>query len=97
MRATHGRTLVLADGPWLARDDDPWLASFTAGDLARTVRRHMGPAFIVAMVRYWSRLGVGSHAALEAARDRTAVTPEPAKPARHRGSHRGDRPGARRG
>ena len=89
MRAAHGRTLVLADGPWLA--------SFTAGDLARAVRRHMEPAFIVAMVRYWSRLGVGSHAALEAARDRTAVTPEPAQHARHRGSHRGDRPGARRG
>jgi hypothetical protein len=77
--ARHGQTLVLAAGPGMA--------SFTVHDVAAAVRKYMAPAAIVAMVRYWSRLGVGSHAALEAARDRTAAAPEPSRPARHHGDH----------
>ena len=42
--------------------------------LARAVRKYLEPGYLVAMVRYWSRLGVGSYAAFEAARDRAAVT-----------------------
>jgi hypothetical protein len=88
MTATCGRTLVLADGLDLA--------SFSTRDLARAVRKQLQPASVIAMIRYWSRLGVGSYAALETARDRSTVTPEqPAAPA-HRGSHRGDRQRNRR-
>jgi hypothetical protein len=86
--ATHGPTLILAAGPDVG--------GFTVHDLAKAVRKYAEPASIVAMVRYWSRLGVGSHAALEAARDRTAVSPEPSRPARHRGRRRGDKPRTRR-
>lgn len=42
--------------------------------LTGTARRYLEPGYLVAMVRYWSRLGVGSYAAFEAARDRAAVT-----------------------
>src|ERR1022692_1264080 len=37
-------------------------------------RNHREPGDLVAMVRYWSRLGVGTYAAFEAARDRAAAT-----------------------
>jgi hypothetical protein len=42
--------------------------------LTRAVRKYLEPGYLVAMVRYWSRLGVGSYAAFEAARDRAAAT-----------------------
>jgi hypothetical protein len=88
MTAAYGRALVLADGPGLA--------SFSARDLARTVRKHLQPASVVAMARYWSRLGVGSYAALEATRDRTAATPEQPAARTHHCSRRGDRQRTRR-
>jgi hypothetical protein len=40
---------------------------------ARAIRKYLEPGYLVAMVRYWSRLGVGTYAAFEAARDRTVV------------------------
>jgi hypothetical protein len=42
--------------------------------LTGAVRKYLEPGYLVAMVRYWSRLGVGSYAAFEAARDRAAAT-----------------------
>lgn len=42
--------------------------------LTRAVRKYLEPGYLVAMVRYWSRLGLGSYAAFEAARDRAAAT-----------------------
>jgi hypothetical protein len=63
--------------------------------LTRAVRKYLEPGYLVAMVRYWCRLGVGSYAAFEAARDRAAVTssrPAAQVPAqRDPGQHSADR------
>jgi hypothetical protein len=77
---TLGRILVPAGGPDVASfvpAGGPDVASFDVQDLARAVRRYLQPASIVALARYWSRLGVGSYAALDADRDRTASTSYP--------------------
>jgi hypothetical protein len=62
MAATQGRILAVADAD-----------RYAIRVPARAIRKYLEPGYLVAMVRYWSRLGVGSYAAFEAARDRTAV------------------------
>jgi hypothetical protein len=69
LTALRGPALILADGP-------DW-TGFTVHDLAKAVRRYLQPTSVAAMVRYWSRLGVGSYAALGVDRDQTAVTSYP--------------------
>jgi hypothetical protein len=69
--------------------------------LTRAVLRYLEPGYLVAMVRYWSGLGVGSYAAFEAARDRAAVTasrPAAQVPARRDPGQRdpGQRPAERK-
>jgi hypothetical protein len=60
--ATQGRILAVADADRSAIRVP-----------ARAIRKYLEPGYLVAMVRYWSRLGMGSYAAFEAARDRTVV------------------------
>jgi hypothetical protein len=67
--ARPGPARILADGP-------AW-TGFTVHALARAVRKYLQPASVAAMVRYWSRLGVGSYAALGVDRDHTAITSYP--------------------
>jgi hypothetical protein len=69
MTALRGPALILADGP-------AW-TGFTIHELARAVRKYLQPASVAAMVRYWSRLGVGSYAALGVDSDHAAITSYP--------------------
>lgn len=71
--ALRGPALILADGPG-------W-TGFTVRDLAKAARKYLQPAAVAAMVRYWSRLGVGSYAALGVDRDHAAVISYPGQPA----------------
>jgi hypothetical protein len=73
MTALRGPALILADGPG-------W-TGFTVHDLAKAVRKYLQPTSVAAMVRYWSRLGVGSYAALGVDRHHTPVTSYPGTPA----------------
>ena len=73
LTALRGPALTLADGP-------AW-TGFTVHELARAARKYLQPASVAAMVRYWSRLGVGSYAALGVDRDHTAITSYPGPPA----------------
>src|ERR1022692_1266741 len=62
--------------------------------LTRAVRKYLEPGYLVAMVRYWSRLGVGSYAAFEAARPRAPAPPR--RPAAQAPAPRGPRAASRR-
>ena len=77
---TRNRTTALP-GPALILADGPAWTGFTVHELARAVRKYLQPASVAAMVRYWSRLGVGSYAALGVDRDHTAITSYPGPPA----------------
>jgi hypothetical protein len=81
--ALPGPALILADGP-------AW-TGFTDRELARAVRKYLQPASVAAMVRYWSRLGVGSYPALGVDRDHTAITSYPGPPAAPATAGDGDR------
>ena len=87
LTALRGPALILADGP--AR------TGFTVHQLARAIRKYLQPASVAAMIRYWSRLGVGSYAALGVDRDQTAITSYPGAPATPAAAGDSDRaPGA---
>ena len=77
---TRNRTTALP-GPAMILADGPAWTGFTVHELARAVRKYLQPASVAAMVRYWSRLGVGSYAALGVDRDHTAITSYPGPPA----------------
>ena len=73
--------LMALSGPALIQADGPGWTGFSVHELARAVRKYLQPASVAAMVRYWSRLGVGSYAALGVDRDQTAITSYPGPPA----------------
>jgi hypothetical protein len=87
--------LTALRGPALILADDPARTGFTVHELTSAIRKYLHPASVAAMVRYWSRLGVGSYAALGADRDQTAITSYPGPPAAPAAAGDSDRaPGA---
>ncbi|HLQ57714.1 MAG TPA: hypothetical protein VK162_26015 [Streptosporangiaceae bacterium] len=71
MAAAQGRIRVAAR--------DPAAARFSVQVLSTVVRRYLEPGAIGAMIRYWSRFGVGSFAQTFD-RDRTAARSYPCTP-----------------